>query len=76
MKNNSCLLDRLYCTKCYYIQIHLLSMTSYTFHALKRKREGGAKKRPHKKKLNVPLYENRKYQIKMCTDSLSCYKEL
>lgn len=73
MKNNSCLLDRLYCTKCYYIQIHLLSMTSYTFHALKRKRGG---ERQHKKKLNVPPYENRKYQIKMCTDNLSCYKEL
>lgn len=73
MKNNGCLLDRLYCTKCYYIQIHLLSRTSYTFHALKRKRGG---KRQHKKKLNVPLYENRKYQIKMCTGNLSCYKEL
>lgn len=75
MKNNSCLLDRLYCTKCYNIQIHLLSMTSYTFHALKRKR-GREKTRQHKKKLNVPPYENRKYQIKMCTDNLSCYKEL
>lgn len=36
MKNNSCLLDRLYSTKCNYMQIHLLSVTSYAFHAQKK----------------------------------------
>lgn len=75
MKNNSCLLDRLYCTKCYYIPntptLHDFLHISCT---KKEKGMGGGrkKKRLHKKKLNVPLYENRKYQIKMCTDSLSC----
>ncbi len=36
MKYNSCLLDRLYSTKCNYMQIHLLSVTSYAFHAHKK----------------------------------------
>lgn len=37
MKYNSCLLDRLYSTKCKYMQIHLLSVTPYAFHAHKKK---------------------------------------
>lgn len=68
MKYNSCLLDRLYSTKCNYMQIHLLSVTSYAFHAQKKTRK---KKMPRiQKKLYILLYENRKYQSKMCTNSL------
>lgn len=37
MKYNSCLLDRLYSTKCNYMQIHLLCVTSYAFHAQKKR---------------------------------------
>lgn len=67
MKYNTCLLDRLYSTKCNYMQTHLPSVTYYAFHAQK-KRE---KKMPRiKKKLYILLYENRKYQSKMCTNSL------
>lgn len=69
MKYNSCLLDRLYSTKCNYMQIHLLSVTSYAFHAQKKERK--KKKMPRiQKKLYILLYENRKYQSKMCTNSL------
>lgn len=71
MKYNSCLLDRLYSTKCNYMQIHLLSVTSYAFHAPKKKK-GKEKKRKMpriQKKLYILLYENRKYQSKMCTNS-------
>lgn len=46
MKNNS-LLDRLFCTKCNYMQIHLCSVI-YTFHAQKEK-----KLCCHKKKFRV-----------------------
>lgn len=42
MKYNSCLLDRLYCTKCnYYIQIHLLcGLLRCYMHRNKEGREG------------------------------------
>lgn len=69
MKYNSCLLDRLYCTKCNYMQIHFLSGASYALHAQK-KRRGKKKMQRIQKKLYIPLYENRKYQSKMCTNSL------
>lgn len=39
MKYNSCLLDILYSTKCHYMQIHPLSVTSYAFHAQKKKKK-------------------------------------
>ena len=48
MKYNSCLLDRLYSTKCNYMQIHLLCVTSYAFHAQK-KREREKKNAAHTK---------------------------
>lgn len=47
MKYNSCLLDRLYCTKCNYMQIHFLSVTSYALHAQKKRR--GKKDAAHTK---------------------------
>lgn len=39
MKYNSCLLYRLYSTKCNYMQIHLVSVTSYAFHAHKKEKK-------------------------------------
>lgn len=42
MKYNSCLLDRLYSTKCNYMQIHLPSVTSYAFHAQKKRKKDAA----------------------------------
>lgn len=69
MKYNSCLLDRLYSTKCNYMQIHLLSVTSDAFHAQKKRGEKRKMSRIQKK-LYILLYENRKYQSKMCTNSL------
>lgn len=48
MKYNSCLLDRLYSTKCNYMQIHLLSVTSYAFHAPK-KQKGKKRKEKNRK---------------------------
>lgn len=68
MKYNSCLLDRLYSTKCNYMQIHLLCVTSYAFHAQKKREK--KKMLRIQKKLYILLYENRKYQSKMCTNSL------
>lgn len=69
MKNNSCLLDRLYSTKCNYMQIHL-TLRDFLRISCTKKGKKGKKKCRHKKKLYIPLYENRKYQSKMCTDSL------
>lgn len=46
MKYNTCLLDRLYSTKCNYMQTHLPSVTYYAFHARKKKRKKDA---AHKK---------------------------
>lgn len=48
MKYNSCLLDRLYSTKCNYMQIHLLSVTSYAFHAPKEKKRKRKEKKEKK----------------------------
>lgn len=72
MKYNSCLLDKLYSTKCKYMQICLLSVTSYAFHAQQKGEKNKNKiKMPRiQKKLYILLYENRKYQSKMCTNSL------
>lgn len=67
MKYNSCLLDRLYCTKCNYMQIHLLC-DFLRITCTKKKRE--KKMQRIQKKLYIPLYENRKYQSKMCINSL------
>lgn len=63
MKYNTCLLDRLYSTKCNYMQIHLLSVTAYAFHAHTHKKEKEKMLRIQKK-LYIRPYENRKYQSK------------
>lgn len=49
------------------MQIHLLSVTSYAFHAQKKENK---KMLRIQKKLYILLYENRKYQSKMCTHIL------
>lgn len=54
MKYNSCLLDRLYSTKCNYMQIHLLSVTSYAFHAPKEKKN---KEKKRKRKERCRAYK-------------------
>ena len=67
MKYNTRLLDRLYSTKCNYMQIHPLSLWRLT-HFMHGKRKW---KMPRiQKKLYILLYENRKYQSKMCTNRL------
>lgn len=50
------------------MQIHLLCVTSYAFHAQKKREK--KKMLRIQKKLYILLYENRKYQSKMCTNSL------
>lgn len=72
MKYNSCLLDRLYSTKCNYMQIHLLCDFLRISCTKKRKK----KMLRIQKKLYILLYENRKYQSKMCTNSLYVTKNL
>lgn len=67
MKYNTRLLNRLYSTKCNYMQIHLLSMIFYALHAQKKRKK---QMLCIQKKLYILRYENRKYQSKMCTNSL------
>lgn len=73
MKYNCCLLGRLYSTKCNYMQ---LPLSLCIFVCISCKNKHVWMPAHTKKKLYRLLYENRKYQSKMCTNSLYVTKDL